>query len=93
MESLKSSLKSPHLVWFVIGFLCAAGLIMASGAQPTPERPELGIGPYQIEAGSEGGVYIVDTRTGRLWARSTGFYYDLGTPEEPTYKRENMLKP
>ena len=89
MKMKKSLPMSLCFVWYVLGFLSAACLIMVSGAQNSPARPEPAIGTYQIEPG-DGGVYLLNTRTGQLWMRSLMFYYDLGTPEAPIYKSSQL---
>ena len=87
MKSLKQFLASSRLTWFVFGFLTAVMLIVSSGAERT--SPVCAVGPYEIET-TEGGVYLLDTRTGQIWFRSVMLYYDLGTPQSPIYKSTQL---
>jgi hypothetical protein len=69
-------------------FLAGAALMVLAGAGGTQETP---VGRYQL-SGTNGGVYVLDTQTGQLWARPgiNNASYDLGTPEHPTCE---LLKP
>ncbi len=74
---------SSRWAFFVFGVVTAVILMAAFGADHMP--PVSSAGTYEIEPG-EGGVYLLDTRTGQIWFRSVMFYYDLGTPQKPIYK-------
>ena len=87
MKSIKQYLSSSRLTWFVFGFLTAVMVMVSSGADQTP--PACAIGPYQIDA-TDGGVYLLDTRSGQIWLRSVMLYYDLGTPQNPIYRSTQL---
>lgn len=64
---------------FAAGF-CGGLLVMSLlGADLVQDTP----GPFQISAAEGPVVYIVDTRTGQVWMRSSTTLRYLGTPEDP----------
>jgi len=87
MKSIKQYLTMSRVAWFALGFVCAVVLMVTSGAGPASSSSD--VGTYHIETG-EGGVYLLDTRTGQLWHRTVMYYHDLGTPQEPVYKSSQL---
>lgn len=62
-------------------FLAGAALVLLAGANGTQDAP---VGRYQVAATS-GDAFILDTKTGQLWARPgiVAVGYDMGTLDHP----------
>ena len=71
--------------FFLAGFLLAMILTLLLGAAGNRE----GRGPYEVSS-SDGHVYILDSRDGHLWERVGTIYRDLGTPQDPAYKSDQL---
>ena len=67
--------------WLLAGLgLCLGILVVVWGMQ----------GRYAVAA-TQGGAYVLDTRTGHLWLRAAGMSIDVGTNETP--KEESKRAP
>ena len=66
--------------WLVIGAAICLGIVFACLFFTRPGR-------YALSSGV-GGVYVLDTRTGQLWARGPGRSIYLGTNDNPKEERK-----
>jgi len=67
------------VITLLIGILIGVLLVLVS-------RP---VGRYQVSARSQG-FAVVDTTTGRVWARSGDTLLDFGTPRNPKNKQSEV---
>jgi hypothetical protein len=55
--------------------------------------PNRAINKYAISATENGGMYILDTRTGQTWLRALSTEYNLGTTNKPIFKLVEYKEP
>jgi hypothetical protein len=80
---LKRALPIRMGLVFAAGFACALLTVLLAGADLIQDSP----GPYQVSASSaDGGVFVLDTRTGHLWQWTGEVWRPLGPPKEPAYE-------
>ena len=88
-EIMKARLSTGLLCLSLLAALgCGLGWLLSrpATAQAIPAPPPAPAGRYSIAA-TQGEVYFLDTQTGRLWSRDTGFVINAdGHPVKPGWR-------
>lgn len=75
---------------YLIAFIAAIAAVFSALAAWSAI---VAVNRYAISATENGGMYILDTRTGQTWLRAASTEYDMGTTNKPIFKLVEYKEP